>query len=238
MGLLEKALRVSGGLDLWRLTRRFTLHMSVTGALGATKCSTGQFKELVVEGSTQSQELAVTGFADSDLRVLYRPDWVVLEWQNGRPRMERQGSPDELRSGLQSTTWDQLQLAHYFGYLIWNYIATPFIFADPDFKTKEVRRYASRTESLRQLRVVFPARIVTHASSQTFYFDRKGFLRRLDYPAAHDKHTQIAQTFSGHQRFSGILVPTLCRLLSVGAEGVPVAKPSLMDLEIFDAHFE
>jgi hypothetical protein len=44
--------------------------------------------------------------------------------------------------------------------------------------------------------------------------------------------------FSGHQRFSGILVPTLCRLLSIGAEGVPVAKPSLLDLEIFDVHFE
>jgi hypothetical protein len=44
--------------------------------------------------------------------------------------------------------------------------------------------------------------------------------------------------FSGHQRFSGILVPTLCRLLSIGAEGVPVAKPSLLDVEIFDARFE
>ena len=80
--------------------------------------------------------------------------------------------------------------------------------------------------------------MVTHAGVQTFHFDKEGYLRRLDYPAAHDDHTRIAQMFSGHQRFSGILVPTLCRLLSIGAEGVPVAKPSLLDLEIFDAHFE
>ena len=152
--------------------------------------------------------------------------------------MERQGSPEEFRGELQSTTWDELQLAHYCGYLIWNYIASPFILADPDFETKELRRYVARGESLRQLRVVFPARIVTHARAQTLYFDREGFLRRLDYPAAHDDHTQIAQMFSGHQRFSGILVPTLCRLLSIGAEGVPVAKPSLLDVEIFDARFE
>ena len=85
---------------------------------------------------------------------------------------------------------------------------------------------------------MFPASIATHASTQTFYFDREGHLRRLDYPAAHDEHTQIAQMFSGHQRFSGILVPTLSRLLSIGAERVPVAKPSLLDVEIFDAHFE
>jgi hypothetical protein len=152
--------------------------------------------------------------------------------------MERQGSPEEFCSGLRSTTWDELQLAHYCGYLIWNYIATPFILADPDFDTKELPRNVARGESLRLLSVAFPARIVTHARTQTFHFDREGFLRRLDYAAPHDDHTQVAQVFSGHQRFSGILVPTLCRLLSIAAEGMPVAKPSLMDVEIFDAHFE
>ena len=238
MGLLEKALRASGGLDLWRLTRRFTLHMSITGSLCTERCSTAQLKELVVEGSTQSQALEITGFARADLRALYRPDWVALEGQDARRLRERQGSPEEFRSELQSTTWDKLQLAHYCGYLIWNHIATPFILADPDFETKELPRKGARGESLRQLRVVFPARVVTHASVQTFHFDRQGFLRRLEYPAAHDDHTQIAQMCSGHQRFSGILVPTLCRLLSIGAEGMPVAKPSLLDFEIFDAHFE
>jgi len=238
VGLLESALRASGGLDLWRLTRRFTLHMSITGWLCATRCSTAQLKELVVEGSTQTQALEITGFACADLRALYRPDWVALEGQDARRLMERQGSPEEFRNALQSTTWDELQLAHYCGYLIWNHIATPFILADPDFQTNELPRNVARGERLRQLSVVFPARVVTHASEQAFHFDREGFLRRLDYPAAHEEHTRIAQMCSGHQRFSGILVPTLCRLLSIGAEGVPVAKPSLLDVEIFDAHFE
>ena len=238
MSLLANALRASGGLDLWRLTRRFTLHMSITGSLCTARCSTAQLKELAVEGSTQTQALDITGFARADLRALYRPDRVALEGQDARRLRERQGSPEEFRNELQSTTWDELQLAHYCGYLIWNHIATPFILADPDFETKELPRNVARGESLRQLRAVFPARVVTHASAQTFHFDREGFLRRLDYPAAHDDHTQIAQMSSGHQRFSGILVPTLCRLLSIGAEGVPVAKPSLLDVEIFDAHFE
>jgi hypothetical protein len=236
VGLLESALRASGGLDLWRLTRQFTLHMSITGSLCTERCSTAGLKELVVEGSTQTQALEITGFARADLRALYRPDWVALE--NARRFMERQGSPEDFRSGLRSMIWDELQLAHYCGYLIWNYIATPFILADPDFETKELPRNVERGESLRRLSVLFPARIVTHASTQTFHFDREGFLRRIDYPAAHDEHTQIAQMFSGHQRFSGILVPTLSRLLSIGAEGMPVAKPSLVDVEIFDARFE
>jgi hypothetical protein len=238
VGVLENALRASGGLDLWRLTRRFIVHMAITGDLCSTKCSSAKLKELVVEGSTQTQALEITGFVRPDLRALYRPDWIALEGQDARRVMERQGSPPGIRSALQSTTWDELQLAHYCGYLIWNHIATPFILADPDFETKELPRNVARSEGLRQLSVVFPARVVTHASEQTFHFDREGFLRRLDYPAAHDEHTRIARMCSGHQRFSGTLVPTLCRLLSIGAEGVPVAKPSLLDVEIFDAHFE
>jgi len=238
VALLEKVLRVSGGLDLWRLTRRFTVHMSVTGSLCAARCSAAQLRELVVEGSTQTQALEIIGFARADLRALYRPDWVALEGQDARRVMERQGSPEEFRGELQSTTWDELQLAHYCGYLIWNYIAAPFILADPDFETKELPRNAARGESLRQLRVVFPPRVVTHARVQTFHFDKEGYLRRLDYPAVHDDRTQIAQMFSGHQRFSGILVPTLCRLLRIGAEEMPIARPSLLDVEIFDAHFE
>ena len=178
MGLLEKALRASGGLDLWRLTRRFTLHMSITGALCTERCSTAQLKELVVEGSTQTQALEIIGFARADLRALYRPDWAALEGQDGRRLIERQGSPEEFRSELQSATWDEFQLAHYCGYLIWNHIATPFILADPDFETKELRRNVARGESLRQLRVVFPARMATHAREQTFYFDREGLDRK------------------------------------------------------------
>jgi hypothetical protein len=65
------------------------------------------------------------------------------------------------------------------------------VLADPDFETKELRRNVARGERLKQLRAVFPARVVTHASAQTFYFDREGFLRRLDYPAAHDDHTHL-----------------------------------------------
>jgi hypothetical protein len=238
VGLLEKALRASGGLDLWRLTRRFTLHMSISGSLCTARCRTAQLKELVVEGSTQTQALEITGFARADLRALYRPDWVALEGQDARRLMERQGSPEQLHSEIQSTTWNELQLAHYCGYMIWNHIATPFILADSDFQTKALRRDIARGESLRRLKVVFPARIVTHASAQTFHFDREGLLRRLDYPAAHDDDRPIAHMFSGHQRFSGILVPTLFRLLRIGGDGVPVAKPSLLDVEIFDAHFE
>jgi hypothetical protein len=194
-------------------------------------------KELVVEGSTHVQELEMTGFARADIRALYRRDWVALEGPDTHGIMKRAASPEEFRRGLQAVTWDELQLAHYCGYLIWNYMAVPFILADPDFETKELRRTVAPGESLRRLQVAFPARVVTHAPIQTFHFDREGLLRRLDYRAPHADHVLITQVYSGHQRFSGILVPTLCRLSAIGADAVPVAKPTLLDVEIFDVNF-
>lgn len=238
MGLLQSALRASGGTGLWRRISRFTLHVSITGALFTAKCGTAQLKELAVEGSTQIQALDITGFAGADLRALYRPDWVALEGPDGRQLERRQATPEGFRDSLRSATWDQLQLAYYCGYLLWNHVALPFILAEPDFESREFPRSLEPGESLRRLSVVFPPRVVTHATAQTFYFDREAHLRRLDYPAAHADRTQIAQMFSAHQRFSGILLPTLSRLLTVGADGVPVAKPPLLDIEIFDAEFE
>jgi len=236
VGVLESALRASGGLDLWRLTRRFIVHMSITGDLCNTKCSNAKLKELVVEGSTHVQELEMTGFARADIRALYRRDWVALEGPDTRGIMKRAASPEEFRRGLQAVNWDELQLAHYCGYLIWNYMAVPFILADPDFETKELRRNVAPGESLRRLQVVFPARVVTHAPIQTFHFDREGLLRRLDYRAPPD-HAPSTQVYSGHQRFSGILVPTLCRLSAIGPNSGPVGKPALLDVEIFDVNF-
>ena len=179
----------------------------------------------------------MTGFARADIRALYRRDWVALEGPDTHGIMKRAASPEEFRRGLQAVNWDELQLAHYCGYLIWNYMAVPFILADPDFETKELHRTVAPGESLRRLQVVFPARVVTHAPIQTFHFDREGLLRRLDYRAPHADHLPLTQVYSGHQRFSGILVPTLCRLSAIGADAVPVGKPALLDVEIFDVNF-
>jgi hypothetical protein len=236
--LLSDALHAGGGLDLWRQMRRFTVHISISGALCARKCRDAQLKELVAEGGTQQQALEITGFTANDRRALYRPNWVALEGLDGRRWQERYAAPATFREDMRLAVWDDLQLAHYCGYLIWNYVAVPFILADSDVITEELESSDAHGESWRRLKVEFPPRVVTHSAKQTFYFDREGLLRRVDYPAIDDDQTQTAQVFWEHQRFSGILVPTLCRMLKVGATGVLMGEPPLVDIEIFDALFE
>ena len=237
MTLLEDALRASGGLDLRRQMSRYTAHMSVKGVLCSRKYASAQLKDLVAEGSTDQQSLEINGFCGVDRRAAYRPDWVALEGQDGQLLKERTGSPQELRESLKSSTWDELQLAYYLGYSIWNYIGLPFVLAEPDVMTEELEPGSMLFDSWRRLKVRFPPRVVTHSTEQTFYFDRDGLLRRIDY-ASELEDARIAQVFSGHQRFSGFLIPTLGGSLRLAPDGVSPAKPSLVEVEIFDVVFE
>jgi hypothetical protein len=236
--LLADALHAVGGLDLWRRMRRFTVHISIGGALCARKCRAAQLKDLVAEGGIQQQALEITGFTANNRRALYRPNWVALEGLDGQRLQERYAEPATFREHMKLAAWDDLQLAYYCGYLIWNYVAVPFILADSDVLTEELDPGVVHGEIWRRLKVKFPPRVVTHSAQQTFYFEREGLLRRVDYPAIDDDQTQTAQVFWEHQRFSGILVPTLCRISKVGVNGQLVTESPLVDIEIFDAVFE
>jgi hypothetical protein len=194
-------------------------------------------KDLVVEGRTDQQALEINGFSGLNQRALYRPDWVALEGPDGQLRKERKAPPQELRERLKTSVWDELELAYYSGYSIWNYIAVPFVFAEPDVTTEELEPGSGQADKWRRLKVRFPPRLMTHSSEQTFYFDRDGVLRRLDYTTEHED-ARIVQLFSGHQRFSGILIPTLSRSLPITSDRVSPAQPSLVDIEIFDVVFE
>jgi hypothetical protein len=48
LGLLDRVLRLSGGVDLWRRIR-FTVHMSIRGALIAARCAGVELLGFVME---------------------------------------------------------------------------------------------------------------------------------------------------------------------------------------------
>ena len=238
MGLLDRVLRASGGLDLWRRMRRFTVHMSIRGALIASRCPDVKLPEFVVEGNTREPALEIIGFTTLDLRAFYRPDWTALERPDGYRLHERRATPEELTRQLQSATWDHLHLAHYCGGLIWSYLTTPFVLAEPDVECEELESMKVQGQRWRRLKVLYPARLATHAREQTLYFDRQCLLRRLDTSAVHADGTQIAYLFAGHQRYSGILVPTMSRVFTIAASGPLMDKPPFLDVEIFEAQFK
>jgi hypothetical protein len=237
MTLLEDALGASGGMDRWHQLKRFTVHMSIDGALLARKGKAGLLKDVVVEGCTQTQSLRFTGFTAPDKCGVYRPDQVAIEALNGDLLQVRNNPRAAFLRHADRTPWDDLHLAYFCGFSIWNYLTTPFLLAYPDVEIEELPSWKEGDEAWRRLRAVFPAPIATHSREQIFYFDNEGLQRRVDYRTTDTEDGQIAHYSSAHQEFSGIVVPTLRRSLRVGSDGAVITRPASVNIEIFDASF-
>ena len=238
MTLLEDALRASGGMDRWHQLKRFTVHMSIDGALLARKGKAGLLKDVVAEGCVHTQSLRFTGFTAPDKRAVYRPDQVAIEKLNGDLLQVRNDPRAAFLGHTDSTPWDDLHLAYFCGFSIWNYLTTPFLLAHPDVKIEELPSWGEGDEAWRRLRAVFPAPIATHSPEQIFYFDHEGLQRRVDYRTTDTVDAQVAHYCSAYQEFSGIVVPTLRRSLRLGSDGAVITRPASVNIEIFDASFE
>jgi hypothetical protein len=235
MALLDDVIKASGGLARWNELRRFTLHLSIEGTLFSRFGQAGRFKDLVAEGSIYTQSVRFTGFTGPEHSALYEPDCVTIESPDGRVLRNWDNPslifPDHGKDPLT----DELHLVFFCGFSIWNYLTTPFLLAHPRVKVEELPSWREHDQTWRRLRALFPPDIVTHSPEQIFYFDESGLQRRTD----HDLFGNAVAHYSwAHQAFSGVVVPTLRRSLMHAADGTVIAKPALIDVEIFDASFQ
>jgi hypothetical protein len=235
MALLDDAIEASGGMARWNGLKRFTLQLSIDGALFSRVGQAGRFKGMVAEGSTRNQSVRFTGFADPGKCGLYQPDYVTIESPEGNVLRTWRNPYQAIRDRAKETLWDELYLVFFCGFSVWNYLTTPFLLAHPDVEVEELPPWREHDQMWRRLQAIFPPGFVTHSPEQTFYFDAAGLQRRTDHDLLGIK---VAHYSWAHQAFCGILVPTLRRSLTLKPDGTVIAKPSLIDVEIFDAAFE
>ena len=235
MALLDDAIDASGGMARWNSLSRFTLHLSVAGTFFSSAGHASEFKDVTAEGSTRTQSVRFTGITGGEHSGSFQPDAITIEsleeevlrtWQNPSLAFSEAGSP---------TLADELHLVFFCGAAIWNYLTSPFLLAHPDVVVEELAPWRENTETWRRLRAQFPPSLATLASEQVFYFDENAQQRRMD----HDLFgMQVAHCCWAHDSFGGIVVPTLRRAQTLLPDGTVIAKPVLMDVEIFDAVFE
>ena len=235
MTLLDDAIDASGGLARWNSLSRFTLHLSVGGTLFSSAGHAGDFKDVIAEGSTRMQSVRFTGISGAKKCGSFQPDAITIESLDGQVlRTWFNPSLAGPNIGAQALT-DELHLVFFCGVAIWNYLTTPFLLAHPDVVVEELPPWRENAELWRRLRAQFPPRLVTHAPEQTLYFDERALQRRTDHDLL---GTKVAHYSWAHQTFGGIVVPTLRRSQVLRPDGIVIAKPVLIDVEIFDAFFE
>jgi hypothetical protein len=235
MALLDDVIEANGGMERWNRLQRFTLQLSIDGVLFSKVGQTGRFKDIAAEGSTRTQLVRFAGFSSPDQSGVYRPECVTIEGPEGRTLRTWSDPQQSLFDDTKPAVWDELHMVFFCGFSVWNYLTTPFLLARPEIRVEELPPWREHDQLWRRLRAVFPPTHVTHSSEQVFYFDNEGLQRRTDHDLL---GTRVAHYSWAHQTFCGILIPTLRRSVALKSDGTAIAKPSLLDVEIFDAAFE
>jgi hypothetical protein len=132
------------------------------------------------------ESTVISPFGQSDWRMLFAPERVVIETTAGIVVQERSNPRAAFASHTMNTPWDLLHRAYFNGYARWTYLATPFLMAMPGFEVAEIAPWQEGAEHWRGLRARFPDPIASHSREQDFYFGDDFLLRRHDY------HLEIA----------------------------------------------
>ena len=235
MALLDDAIEASGGLARWNSVSRFTLHLSIGGALLSSAGHADDFKDVIAEGSTRSQSVRFTGITGGEQCGSFQPDAITIESLDGQVLRTWSRPKLAFSENAKHPLADDLHLVFFCGVAVWNYLTTPFLLARPDVVVEELSPWRENAELWRRLRAQFPPDLLTPAPEQIFYFDDQALQRRTDHDLL---GTKVAHYSWAHQAFCGIVVPTLRRAQVLQADGTVIARPVMIDVEIFDASFE
>ena len=235
MALLDEAIEAHGGLARWNQLRRFTLHLSIAGALLSRLGRADRRKDLIAEGSIHQPSVRFSGLMDADTFGSFQPDIVTIENLDGETIRSWRNPSLRHAEATADLLEDEMQLIFFCGFSIWNYVATPFVLSRSDVAIEELAPWSEGAQSWRRLRAAFPPQLTAYAPEQIFYFDESGLQQRTDHRLG---DTSIAHLSWAHQSFCDIVVPTLRRSQVLNADGTVRTRPVLLDVEIFDAAFE
>jgi hypothetical protein len=219
--LLDVILEAHGAAR-WKRLRSIEGDMSITGLLWARKGWPDVLKNVRVIADIAEQHITYQPFTAEGLRSDYRPDRVAIDAVDGKHTKQRTNPREAFAGHKPETPWDDLHLAYFSGYAMWNYLNTPFMFALPGFATEEIEPWDESGATWRRLRVTFPESVATHSPEQVFYVGNDGLIGRLDYFANVTGGVPTAHYVSDYRDFDGIKIPTKRRAYVRKPDGMPV----------------
>ena len=229
-GLLQLALDAHGGIERWRKAESVDVKISLTGGLYQLKGFPEGVPNVTMRFDARKPVAMTAPYGRPDHHGYFTPERVWIEDRGGKIVEERMNPRDALESKARETPWDNLDRLYFTSYAMWNYITTPFLLAGPDVQTTEIESHQENGDSWRRLLVRCPASIPTHSEEQTFYFNDKGLLQRLDYTAV----APASHYCFDHANFRGITIPTFRRVVVRTPAGPRVNGPSAVLIAISD----
>jgi hypothetical protein len=232
--LRDIVIEAHGGIARWKRFRTIEGNMSITGLLWDRKGWPDALKNVHVTASIGEQRLSYRPFTAEGLHSVYRPDRVAIARADETEFKSRSNPRQAFEGHKPETPWDDLHLAYFSGYAMWNYLNTPFLFLLPDVATEELSPIEENGERRRRLQVIFPATIATHSREQVFHVDGDGLIARFDYSVDVTGAIPSAHYTSGYRTFDGIRFPTRRRAYRRNPDGTPLTAAVPVAIDISD----
>jgi hypothetical protein len=232
--LLDKVVHAHGGIERWNEVKAIDGDMSITGAMWARKGWPDALKDAHVTIETRKQWTSYRPFIAENRRSVCTPDLTVIETLDGQVLSERHDPRAAFRDHTPATQWDDLNLAYFSGYAIWNYLTTPFLFLLPGIQAEEIEPWDDDGATHRRLKVSFRDAIATHGPEQIFHVGDDDLINRVDYSAVVVGGIPTAHTMSEYRDFGGIKIATRRRAYRRNPDGTTIPDPVVVAIDISD----
>jgi hypothetical protein len=234
--LLQVAVDAHGGLSRWNQLKRVKASLSITGAIWQVKGKPDILKDVSIEAELHEERLT-THFNGKGIRTVFEPNRVIVETEGGRLVDNRDDPRSAFRGHTRQTPWDDLHVAYFSSYALWNYLTIPFLYTYSAFVTEELAPWQENGEQWRPLKVTVPDSVASHSREQVAYFGPDGLLRRHAYTVDIMGGAAGLNYASDLRNVDGIVVPTKRRVYARDANNQKIPEPVLVAIDIREIAF-
>ena len=234
--LLQVAVDAHGGLSRWNQLKRVKASLSITGAIWQMKGKPDILKHVSIEAELHKERLT-THFNGKGIRTVFEPNRVIVETEGGRLVDNRNDPRSAFRGHTRQTPWDDVHVAYFSSYALWNYLTIPFLYTYSGFVTEELAPWQENGEQWRPLKVTVPDSVASHSREQVAYFGPDGLLRRHAYTVDIMGGAAGLNYASDLRNVDGIVVPTKRRVYASDANNQKIPEPVLVAIDIREIAF-
>jgi hypothetical protein len=227
-------------VDRWRKVAYITADVELDGLAWDAKTREHPLTRARVTVETSAQRAYLTPFVGAGRHSSYSPDLAAIVFEDGRVDKARFNPRAAFATDTADTPWDELKMAYFTGFALWNYLNLPFLAAWPGFEVEGVTPYPIGPSTWQRVGYSFPDEVATHNKLQALYFDENYIVQRLDYNSEIFGGQGTAHILSGYQTVDGIPFPTRREIVPRGVDGIAAEGPVLIgmtysDIEVVDA---
>jgi hypothetical protein len=234
--LLQFAVDAHGGLARWNQLTIVKANLSITGAIWQLKGKPDVLKDIRIEADLHKERL-ITHFNGQGLFTVFDPDRVTVQTEIGYLVDSRDDPRSAFRGHTRETPWDDMHVAYFSSYALWNYLTIPFLYTYPGFVTEEFAPWHENGKEWRTLRVIVPDYIASHSHDQKAYFGPDGLLRRHEYTVDVMDGASGLNYATDYHNVDGIVVPTTRRVYAADINKRKIPEPELVAIDICDISF-